>query len=112
MDYYAGIDVSLKISSVCVVGSNGKVVCEAKVPSEPEPLIAWFGNWPELAWKPAPLSQWLHSALCGAGFAVVLLETRHVKRRSQLVKGPAAGTRREAVCSAVGTLYLEVNDAS
>ena len=26
-----------------------------------------------------PLSQWLHSALCAAGFEVVLLETRHVK---------------------------------
>jgi transposase len=25
-----------------VRGANGKIVCEAKVPSEPEPLIAWF----------------------------------------------------------------------
>ncbi len=40
MDYYAGIDVSLKVSSVCVVYSSGKIVHEAKVPTEPEPLIA------------------------------------------------------------------------
>ena len=38
MDYYAGIDVSLKDSSVCVVDANGRIVREAKVPSEPEPL--------------------------------------------------------------------------
>jgi hypothetical protein len=36
MDYYAGIDVSLEQSSVCVVDATGKIVCEAKVASEPE----------------------------------------------------------------------------
>ena len=30
MDYYAGIDVSLEQSSVCVVDATGKIVCEAK----------------------------------------------------------------------------------
>jgi transposase len=38
MDYYAGIDVSLEQSSVCVVDATGKIVCEAKVASEPEAL--------------------------------------------------------------------------
>ena len=36
MDYYAGIDVSLEQSRVCVVDATGKIVCEAKVASEPE----------------------------------------------------------------------------
>jgi transposase len=83
MDYYAGIDVSLKISSVCVVESNGKIVCEAKVPSEPESLIAWFSELglelARIGLEAGPLSQWLHSALYEAGFEAVLLETRHVK---------------------------------
>ena len=35
MDHYAGIDVSLECSSVCVVDANGKIVREAKVASEP-----------------------------------------------------------------------------
>ena len=41
MEHYAGIDVSLECSSVCVVEANGKILREAKVASEPE-LIAWF----------------------------------------------------------------------
>ena len=42
MEHYAGIDVSLEWSSVCVVEANGKILREAKVASEPEALIAWF----------------------------------------------------------------------
>ena len=42
MKHYAGIDVSLNSSSVCVVDENGKIVREAKVASEPVALIDWF----------------------------------------------------------------------
>lgn len=42
MDYYAGIDVSLKESSVCVVDAKGKAVREVKVASEPEALVRYF----------------------------------------------------------------------
>ncbi len=42
MGHYAGTDVSLELSSVCVVDVTGRIVREAKVPSEPEALVAWF----------------------------------------------------------------------
>ena len=32
MEHYAGIDVSLERSSVCVVDATGRIVREAKVP--------------------------------------------------------------------------------
>jgi transposase len=61
----------------------GKIVREAKVPSEPEALVCFFA---ELAWpvvriglEAGPLSQWLHAGLAAAGHEVALLETRHVK---------------------------------
>ena len=83
MYYYAGIDVSLECSSVCVVDGTGKILREAKVASEPEALIAWFrSQGPELeriGLEAGPLSQWLYAALREAGFAVELLETRHVR---------------------------------
>ena len=46
MDYYAGIDVSLEASSVCVVDASGKIVREAKVlqrAGKPDWLVP--GSW-------------------------------------------------------------------
>ncbi|HZE51808.1 MAG TPA: IS110 family transposase [Bradyrhizobium sp.] len=83
MDHYAGIDVSLECSSVCVVDANGKIVREGKVASEPEALINWFGSLgyelSRIGLEAGPLSQWLHGGMKQAGLAVELLETRHVR---------------------------------
>ncbi len=83
MEHYAGIDVSLEQSSVCVVDATGRIVREAKVASEPEALVAWFrGLGLEVArigLEAGPLSQWLFAAMRDAGLAVELLETRHVR---------------------------------
>ena len=44
MEHYAGIDVSLESASLCVVDATGRIVREAKVASEPDVLIGWFGG--------------------------------------------------------------------
>src|SRR5205807_785259 len=83
MDHYAGIDVSLECSSVCVVEASGKIVREAEIVSEPAALIAWFGSLgfglARIGLEAGPLSQWLYAAMKEAGLAVELLETRHVR---------------------------------
>src|SRR5438270_8242602 len=83
VEHYAGIDVSLERSSVCVVDATGKIVREAKVASEPEALVAFLGRLglplTRVGLEAGPLSQWLHAGLAAAGFEAVLLETRHVK---------------------------------
>src|ERR687897_1562175 len=82
MDYYAGIDVSLELSSVCILDASGQIVREAKVASEPEALATFLAslNLPltRVGLEAGPLSQWLHAGLVQAGFEVMLLETRHV----------------------------------
>jgi transposase len=42
MDKYAGIDVSLRTSHVCVLDGQGKTLKEAKDASEPAALITWL----------------------------------------------------------------------
>jgi transposase len=83
MDYYAGIDVSLEASSVCLVDSAGKIIRETKVASDPDALIEYFVSLglelKRIGLEAGPLSQWLYEGLTKAGFDVVLLETRHVK---------------------------------
>jgi transposase len=44
MDYFAGLDVSAKETSVCIVDDMGKIVREVKVASEPEVLLAVLAN--------------------------------------------------------------------
>jgi transposase len=82
MEHYAGIDVSVKYSSVCVVDASGKFAREGKVASEPAALIAWFKELDfevtRIGLEAGPLSQWLYAAMREAGLAVELLETRHV----------------------------------
>ncbi len=83
MEYYCGIDVSLEQSSVCVVDATGSIVCEATVASDRDALIAWFSDLDvalsRIGLEAGPLSQWLYAGLVKAGFAVELLETRHVR---------------------------------
>ena len=41
MDYFAGLDVSVKDTSVCIVDGTGKIAREVKVASEPAALLAF-----------------------------------------------------------------------
>ncbi len=83
MGYYCGIDVSLERSSVCTVNAAGLIVREATVASDPDALIGWLSGLDlplsRIGLEAGPLSQWLHAGLAGAGFAVELIETRHVR---------------------------------
>ena len=71
MEHYAGIDVSLEQSSVCAVDAAGRIVREAKVASEPEALVRFFGQLgvavTRIGLEAGPLSQWLHAGLTRAG---------------------------------------------
>jgi transposase len=108
MDHYAGIDVSLECSSVCVVDTNGKIVREAKVTSEPEALIDWFRSLgielARIGLEAGPLSQWLYAAMKRAGLAVELLETRHASDafKSMPVKSDRNDARNIAQLMRVG----------
>src|SRR5436853_7183234 len=83
MDHFAGLDVSVKETSVCIVDDTGKIVREMKVASEPQALLAVLKNptyhFKRIGLVAGPLSQWLYSALAEWGLPVICVETRHMK---------------------------------
>jgi transposase len=83
MDHFAGLDVSVKETSVCIVDDTGRIVREVKVASEPEDLLRVLSNptyhLKRIGLEAGPLSQWLFSALVDAGLPAICVETRHMR---------------------------------
>jgi transposase len=83
MDHFAGLDVSVKETSVCIVDDTGRISREVKVASEPVALLAVLTNpayqFKRIGLEAGPLSQWLFSALAEAGLPVICVETRHMR---------------------------------
>lgn len=80
---YAGLDVSLEMTSIFVVDADGLIVCERKVLSEPEAIATCLealpGSFERVGLEAGPLSQWLYFGLRDAGLPTVCIETRHSK---------------------------------
>jgi transposase len=83
MKHYAGLDVSVKETSVCIVDETGRICREMKVVSHPEDLLAVLCDpaWrlERVGLEAGPLSQWLFSGLAEAGIPAICIETRHTK---------------------------------
>jgi transposase len=114
MDYFAGLDVSVKETSVCIVDDAGKIVREARVASEPEALLQVLTNtiyrFKRVGLEAGPLSQWLYSVLAEAGLPVICVETRHMRAvlKAQINKTDRNDARGIAQMMRVG-LYRPVH---
>jgi transposase len=114
MDYFAGLDVSVKETSVCIVDDAGKIVREGRVVSEPEALLQVLTNtiyrFKRVGLEAGPLSQWLYSVLAEAGLPVICVETRHMRAalKAQINKTDRNDARGIAQMMRVG-LYRPVH---
>ncbi len=97
MEILAGPDVSVAITSACAPGADGRIVNEAKVPSDPGSLVEHMHGLPgsiaAVGLEAGPLSQWLRKGLGEAGHETVLM-VRRVK--SALKAAPVRTDRRDA----------------
>src|SRR5512137_264189 len=114
MDHFAGLDVSVKDTSVCIVDGTGKIVREVKVASEPDALLAVLRNpayhFKRIGLEAGPLSQWLFSELAEAELPVICVETRHMRAvlKAQINKTDRNDARGIAQMMRVG-LYRPVH---
>src|SRR5260370_21805097 len=114
MDHFAGLDVSVKETSICIVDDTGRIVREVKVASEPDALLAVLTNpaycFKRIGLEAGPLSQWLFSALAEASLPVICVETRHMRAvlKAQINKTDRNDARGIARMMRVG-LYRPVH---
>jgi transposase len=98
MKYYAGLDVSMEETAVCVIDAEGAIVSEAKVASEPAAiagyLARWLGSLVKVGQEAGGLSPWLHAGLVRLGLPALCLETRRMKAYAKA--SPVKTDRRDA----------------
>jgi len=114
MDHFAGLDVSVKDTSICIVDDTGRILREVKVASEPDALLAVLTNrsyhFKRIGLEAGPMSQWLFSALAEADLPVICVETRHMQAvlKAQINKTDRNDARGIAQMMRVG-LYRAVH---
>ena len=114
MKHYAGLDVSLKETSICIVDEAGTICWERKVASHPDDLVAALVgsgySFERIGLEAGPLSQWLFSGMAEAGLPVICMETRHAKAflKAQVNKSDRKDARGFAQMMRVG-LYVPVH---
>ena len=114
MNYFVGLDVSVKETSICIVDEAGEIIREAKVASEPDALLQVLSQpayrLKRIGLEAGPLSQWLFGALAEAGLPVICVETRHMRAalKAQINKTDRNDARGIAHMMRVG-LYRPVH---
>lgn len=82
MEYFAGLDVSLRSCAVCVVDGKGTVVCERELPCEINEISGYLTalSLPieRIGFESGTLIQYLFYGLKAEGFDVVCMEARQV----------------------------------
>ena len=79
MESYAGLDVSMDETHVCVMDRDGSVLLETKVPSEVEALAGVLAPLPgckRIVLETGRLTTHLYHGLAARGLPVVCIETR------------------------------------
>ena len=87
MTHYAGLDVSLKETAICIVDENGKVARRGSVATEPEAIARFFAAAAEsglpvarLVHESGQLSIWLDRELTARGLPVVCIDARRASK--------------------------------
>src|SRR4029450_3662820 len=83
MEHYVGLDVSLKLTAICIVDRTGKIQREGVVHSDPEAIAAFIkSNAPHVArigLETGATSTWLWTELNRLGLPVICIDARHAK---------------------------------
>jgi len=83
MEYYVGLDVSLKLTAICIVDRTGKIACEGLVSSDPEAIAEFIkshaSHVERIGLETGPTATWLWTELRKLELPVICIDARHAK---------------------------------
>lgn len=84
MNLYAGLDVSMEETSICVVDRDGKIVKECKTATDPtsihEALKPFADRLHRVGLEAQSFSPWLFKELTAVGLPVIVVEAVHMQK--------------------------------
>jgi transposase len=107
MEHYVGLDVSLKLTSICIVDRTGKIEREGVVTSDPEAIATFIKlhapHVVRIGLETGATSTWLWTELNKMELPVICIDARHAKAvlKMQINKSDrndAAGIARIMQC--------------
>jgi transposase len=79
---FAGLDVSVRTTAICVLDAMGRVLHEATADSIPEAIAGYLHSlgqrFERIGLEAGPLSQWIYAGLVDQNLPAICVETRHM----------------------------------
>ena len=107
MEYFAGLDVSMKETSICVVDGKGEILWEGSVLTDPQAIFQALAKFSKslrrVGHEAGALSPWLQPQLTSLGLPATCLETRHVRAAMAAQRNKTDTTDARALAHIVRT---------
>jgi transposase len=83
MEHYVGLDVSLKLTAICIVDRTGKIEREGVVASDPDAIATFIKSHAphvvRIGFETGATSTWLWTELNKMGLPVICIDARYAK---------------------------------
>lgn len=111
MEYFAGLDVSMEETSICVINQVGKFVLEAKVETDPDAIFAalqpYAGRLRRVGHEAGSLLPWVQVELLERGLPMVCLEAYHVRAALSAMRNKTDPTDAQGIAHIVRTGWFK-----
>ena len=81
MKYFAGLDVSMEETSVCIVDQDGAMVREGRAATDPASIEKYLKAtglaFERVGFEAGPCAAWLYKGLIAAGMPAICMDARH-----------------------------------
>ena len=120
MKHYAGLDISMKTTVICIVDKNGKIINEGEVESTPESIAKFLLktklSFEVVGLESGPISHHLTTELRDYDFPVECLDARHLNgflsvKVNKTDKNDARGIAEALRCGAYKSVHLKSDES-